>query len=33
MYPFGLYLFSFFNVHDSQLWYLIESLSSCIFLS
>jgi hypothetical protein len=20
MYPFGLHLFSFFNVHDSQVW-------------
>jgi hypothetical protein len=28
-----LYLFSFFHSHDSQVWPLMESLSSCIFLS
>jgi hypothetical protein len=28
-----LHLFSFFNAHDSQVWSLMELVSSCIFLS
>jgi hypothetical protein len=28
-----LYLFSFFNTHDLQVWSLMDSPSSCVFLS
>jgi hypothetical protein len=32
-YPFVLHLFSFFNAYGSLVWFLLELLSSCIFLS